>query len=697
MRKSVLIFILSFSFNYAYCQTNNDLIIEHIERMSENNGEEYSDYSEMIEAYWNIIENPININSDNIDQLAEFKFLSIFQLENIKNYRKNFGDFKFIEELYEVDDLNEKTIEIIKPLICFEDRKIHDKTSLSHIFKYGKNKVLLEVNKCLNKKEGNRKIDDSLLYAKPNSTYLGSPQKLYLRYNFSYKDKIEAGFVLEKDPGEYLFRKNLNDSIRSMLGDQCYSGFDYSSFHFLIHFLGFCRTLAIGDYKISFGQGLTMGNGMSFVARGESLLRRNKKISASKSANEGYYLRGAASTLRYNNFELSIFYSNKLTDANVLTYDSLSETPLEITSLQQSGLHRTYNEIMDRKVIRQQLYGLNLSYKTSDFQIGYTIHKTDLSAVLNPDNNIYNLFNFRGKSIYNQGLDFYYILKNIVIYGEAAMSNNKGFAYLIGSTFQPTGYIDFTILYRNYAKDYQCLYSNAFAAGSNNRNEEGIYFSSALSIAANCELIHSIDFFRNNFFKNTSHSPSHGYDFDSQLNYTPSPNTLLFIEFRNKHKMKNTSDEKLFQRHLITEKNNMIRFHASYQICDNISLKNRVEYHFNYQENEKHNSYLIYQDILYNPTGKTYNLSFRYELFNAEKGSVYAYENDVLYAFAVGGLSGKGIRTYLVGKVSMMGQIQLSGKIGFTFYDDRHEIGSGLETIKNDWRSDGKLQVVWRF
>ena len=112
---------------------------------------------------------------------------------------------------------------------------------------------------------------------------------------------------------------------------------------------------------------------------------------------------------------------------------------------------------------------------------------------------------------------------------------------------------------------------------------------------------------------------------------------------------------------------------------------------------EKYNSYLIYHDILYNPPDKTYDFAFRYELFNAEKGSVYAYENDVLYAFAVGGLSGKGVRTYWVGKVKLLNQIQFSGKIGFTFYDDKNEIGSGLETIQNNWRSDGKLQIVWSF
>jgi hypothetical protein len=173
---------------------------------------------------------------------------------------------------------------------------------------------------------------------------------------------------------------------------------------------------------------------MAFVGNGGSLLRRNKKITASKSANEAYYLRGIASTFEYKNFELSIFYSNKKTDANIVEYDTIDEIPLKISSLQQSGLHRTYNEILDRKVVRQQLCGLNLSYKISNFQIGYTLHKTYLNAELMPNESIYNSFYFKGKELTNQGLDFYYVLKKILLYGEIAMSNNKGLAGLIGTT-----------------------------------------------------------------------------------------------------------------------------------------------------------------------------------------------------------------------------------------------------------------------
>ena len=138
----------------------------------------------------------------------------------------------------------------------------------------------------------------------------------------------------------------------------------------------------------------------------------------------------------------------------------------------------------------------------------------------------------------------------------------------------------------------------------------------------------------------------------------------------------------------------MVRFHVSYDLFDILTLKNRIEYHFNNYEDGKYNSYLIYQDIIYNPPDNTYNFSFRYELFHAEKARVYAYENHALYPFAAGGWPRKRIRTYFVGRIKPIDKIQISGKIGFTFYDDKNEIGTGLETIKNNWHSDAKLQII---
>ena len=242
MRQLLLILIFNILCLNIYAQISNDLIIEHIEKMSEGMEEESTDYSELLESYWNIIENPIDINSDDINMLAELRLISMFQLESIKAYRRNYGDIQFMEELYEVENMDSISVEIIKDVICFESKK--DKLKIRDL-KYGKSKVLMEVSQCLNKKKGYFDIEDSLLYQKPNSVYLGSPQKIYLRYNYTYKNKIEAGFVMEKDPGEYIFKNKLNDSIRRLLDGRCYSVLDMFSFHLCFINFWFLKTLAI--------------------------------------------------------------------------------------------------------------------------------------------------------------------------------------------------------------------------------------------------------------------------------------------------------------------------------------------------------------------------------------------------------------------------------------------------------------------
>ena len=283
MKNKFILITLFFIAEAGLTQINNDLIIEHIEKMSEQSGEEISDYSELIEAYWSITENPININSEDIHQLAEFKLLSIFQLEKIKEYRKLYGGIEIIDELYEIESLDNITIEMIKPLITISDKNNIEKISFKNIFKFGKSKILFEINQCLNQKEGYKNKNDSIIYDNLNSIYVGSSQRIYIRYNYTYKDRIEAGFVMEKDPGEYMFKNNINDSIKLMLGSQCYNLFDYMSFHLYLKNIGIIKTIAIGDYKLSFGQGLTMGSGVAFTAKGGSLLRQGKKITASKS------------------------------------------------------------------------------------------------------------------------------------------------------------------------------------------------------------------------------------------------------------------------------------------------------------------------------------------------------------------------------------------------------------------------------
>ena len=681
---------------FAQNSITDEIIIDQIERMVENTDDEV-DYSELIEEYWTICDNKININNpDELNQLIELHLVNIFIVEKINDYRKSFGNLMMFDELQFIEGIDEMTLSILKPLICFEKPQEKEKLRVKDLWKYGKHQTIFQIEQCLNEKAGYQDVSDSILYQKPNKKYLGSPQKMLLRYSFTSQNKLEFGFAMEKDAGEYLFTPKINYSIKKMIGNKAYSVIDFVSFHFLINDWKFVKALAIGDYQLALGQGVTMGSGLAFAASGGSLLRKSKKIRASKSANEASYLRGIATTLNYKRFDLTLFYSNKKVDANVSVVDSLDE-PQVVTALQQTGLHRTYGELIDRHAIRQQLIGGNLSYRSSNFQIGYTIHKTILSCELNPDPRLYNKFYFRGKTLVNHGVDFYYVLNKYAFYGEAAISNNLAPAVLIGTTVQPAGYIDFTVLYRYYDKKYLNFYSNAFAASSGTRNEKGLYLSTSITFAPKWKLIATTDFPQSDWIKTTAYSPSRTQDYNLQIEHQINDKALCFIQLRYRDKEKNGPGENTYMRYLIHDRKTSLRFHITYPVGNDFILKNRVELNINdVQFSVTTKSYLIYQDVLYNPENQPFSIAFRYALFDSPQGAVYAYENDVLNAFAISSLYHKGMRIYLLGKIKLRCRLAINAKIGCTIYTDVNEIGSGLELIEGNVKTDGKLQLVWK-
>lgn len=651
----------------ASAQNNitDEIIIDQIERMMEMSEEEL-DFSDIIEEYWTICENKININNpDDLNQLIELHLVNIFIIEKINEYRKNFGNFMMFDELQFVEGIDEMTLNILQPLICFEKPQKKEKLRAKDLWKRGRHQTIYQIERCFNEKAGYK-----------DKEYLGSPSKMLLRYGFTSQNKLEFGIAMEKDAGE-----------KNML--------DFVSFHCLLHDLKFVKTLAVGDYQLAFGQGVTMGSGLAFNGNGGSLLRKSKKIRASKSANETRYLRGVATTLNYKNLDLTVFYSNKKVDANVSVADSLGE-PLVVIALQQTGLHRTDNELIDRHLITQQLFGGNLSYRNSHFQIGYTIHKMLLSCELNPDPRLYNTFYFRGKSLVNQGVDFYYVLHKFAFYGEAAISDNMSPAALIGTSVQPAGYIDFTVLYRYYDKKYQNFYSNAFAAGSGTRNEKGVYLSTALTFAPKWRLTATADFPQSDWIKTSAYAPSRSQNYNLQIEHQINNKALFFIQLRYNDKEKNGPGENTYMRYLIHERKMSLRFHVTYPVGNNFILKNRVEFSKNLDKSKNGTSYLIYQDVLYNPENQSFSFAFRYALFDSPNGAVYAYENDILNSFAIGSFYHKGLRIYLLGKVKLRWGVAINAKIGCTFYTDVNEIGSGLELIEGNLKTDGKLQLVWK-
>ena len=733
--KRLVIFILSlFTLSFAKAQIAidtlstealNNLLIEQVERLAEDSDEDI-DYEDLLENYIFFIENPVNLNSEEVMQLVELRLLTVFQFEELQKYRRYYGDFLFLDELEMVEGFDEPTIAIIRPVVCIEKDQSKDKITLNKMARYGKHQIVGRYEQILEKQQGYLPIDDSTLLAKPNSRYLGSPQKYQLKYTYNYRNKVRAGFVLEKDAGEMFFTDKVSDTIQKLLGSQYHRGFDFVGFHLYAKDLGIVKAAVLGDYQLAFGQGLTLWSGLSFgkAGAGSSVMKQGHGITPKGSASEYAFMRGAAVTIGNGPFIGTLFYSNRMIDANISVADTLDNEAELISSLQETGYHRTIGELLDRHAIRQQVVGGHLSYAIAHFEIGYTAHHTWLSAPLELRPSHYNQFYFQGQSLTNQGLDFKYVKGKYAVFGEMAMSYNNdakvvepvetptqtqtalrqaqgsfAFAGLIGLTVKPAGYLNFTILYRDYGKAYQNLLGNAFGEGSRNQGQRGIYLGVEAAPAPYWNVLAYADQFQFTWLTSQVNAPSRGHDYYLRISHSFNKRANAYLQFRSKTKMKNSTDAFVFSHYPIFYTKNAVRFNINYQIGRDFHGSNKAEYaHYYNEDGSNEHGYFLCQDIAYKPEYKPYSLSFRYAIFDAKdyNARIYAYESDVLYSFSVPALYGKGMRIYLLGKVKLFNALTLYARIGRTIYSDRDEIGNGLTLIEGNHKTDLKVEAIWK-
>lgn len=634
------------------------------ERLSEaleisgNDGDD--SHEELIEDYLYYLENPLNVNSEEVLHLEEIGLLSVFQIEALNQYRRQFGDLMVVEELMMLDGFSESTVAVMAPLVFFrksERTQEREKVTPRKALTRGQHQVTINYAQ----KFGGVVHED----------YLGSPQKIQFKYNYHYKQKFRFGVVTEKDAGEPHFF--------DFIGAHCYAS-DLSINDAII-----VKALALGDYQLSFGQGLTLWSGMSFGKGGSSLMKRASGIRPKASSGEGKFFRGAATTLRYRDFYATAFYSLRAVDATVSASDTLDE-PETASALQESGYHRTVNELAKRNAIRQQVFGGHLSYAGSRLEIGYTIYHLRLNVPLELKPSNYNQFYFQGDRLTTMGLDFRWLLGKTAFYGELARSDNGAWAGLVGMTMKPTGYINFSALYRNYDKRYQSYFNGAFGESSRSQGEEGIYLGLECAPAPGWNLLAYCDFFRLTWLGSQVYNPSWGQEYSVKLSHQISKTASMQVRFKSKTKMKNSADGLVFSHYPIFYTKRSANFQVSYGITDALTFSDKAAYsHYFNDDGANSHGFLLCHDVSYKPTERPYSLTFRYALYGSDdyNSRISVYENDVLGAFSIPSLYGRGSRIYLLGKLKLFNSLSLYSRIGITL-------------LAEEVTTDLKAEVIWK-
>lgn len=690
----LLISVFTFTFTTAYSQKNDDIareiIRQRIEELSSKTDIEY-DFSELYDHFIELYEHPININKADANELRELMFLNDNQIAILLDARNKKRGFSTIYELKDLDGFYVDLILSIEPFITFDkDEKTYNLT-FSNMLKYGKNQVLFRYGRVLEQQQGYLPIDDSTLAEHPNSRYLGDKNKVYLRYKYTYSDRVSFGFLGDKDAGEEMFN-----------GNNTY-GFDFYSAHFFLKNQANLKALAIGDYHLEFGQGLTMWSGLSF---GKSVMaidiqRQARGLRANTSANEVLFFRGAAATYQFfNKLDLTIFYSNKNLDAGLDARDTSSTEDLVFSGIQESGLHRTTNEMAKKRAVNEQIIGSNLSFKYKGLRTGFTAYKTIYDKELYKDIAPYQYFDFQGKDNFNMGLDASYANKYLSVFGEAAISANGGKAVLLGSIFNLHPRLTFSLFYRNFQEKYQAFYAIPISEGGKAQNEEGIYLGALLHLGTKSDLRFYYDIFKFPWLRYRINSPSYGNEFSMQYERRPSRYFSYYIRYQFEDKFLNLTDDIATITEITNKKRHNIRFHLSYSLSHQLKLQSRLNL-ASYQQQPLTISrgYLLYQDVQYSLEKIPLKFSFRYAVFNTDdyNSRIYAYENDVLYKFSVPGYYYQGQRYYILANYNLNNAISMWIRFSQTIYNNRETISSGLEEINGNRKSEITVQLRWAF
>jgi Helix-hairpin-helix motif len=681
-------------------------IQQQLENVAETVGSDDIDYTNLLDALDYFKQHKINLNNTTKEELEQLIFLNEIQIVNLLRHINKYGRLLTIYELQGIDGFDLQTIRKLLPYVKVADNFSTPHFGLKEMFKYGSNTVTMRYSRVIEQQKGFADIDSAALYKSPNSRYIGSPDRLYARYRFQYGNNVSWGITAEKDQGELFLKKNQRfnyDWYNASLNGNQKNGFDFYSAHFYLRNVRFVKALAIGDYQVTFGQGLTAWTSFAF-SKGPNILtvkRSARGIVPYTSVNENQFLRGGATTISLKKFEFTAFYSNKPVDANVSDTTENGEVAA-VSSLQETGYHSTPSEIADKHTLGQTIYGGNLSYKGKMLNWGVTAVKYELDKAYNRSLTYYSQFDFAKVENFNVGFDYNVVIRNFNFFGEAARSLNGGFAYLNGALINLDARFSLTVLQRYYSRNYQNLLSNAFADNSVASNEKGLFIGFTAKPTSSITLTGYYDRFEFPWLKYQVDAPSRGTDYIAQINYTPSKKVDMYFRVRERNYSRNNATTTFADLNYILPVNQWnYRFDISYSVLPSVRFKNRVEV-VNYQREGTgiETGYLVYQDVSYSKLGVPLSLTFRYSLFQCDSyySRIYAYENEIPGVYSIIGNYYRGSRYYILLDYNVTRNIEVWLRYSQTYYDNQTVISAGgLNEIQGRTKSEIRAQIRLKF
>lgn len=636
------------------------------------------EWQEMID-HW--LEKPLCINNEEADLLAEYKIISLYQLNKLKEYRLKYGDLLTLHELEFIEDWDHLTCRKVSPLTTVENT-LNKRTSGQFNYHAFRQSLVVKSSFSTSKGKGYKNLEEE--DESTSKYYRGSPYRFAMRYDLGFKDKVLAGIRLEKDPGEPFL---VGDSSASRM----FRTPDMTAGYLQINNIGPVDCIIIGNYRVSFGYGLNISGGMSGMKSRNGMAGMDSRLRPQSSVSEYGFWRGAAISSDIGKLSIACFASRRNLDGTSLKTDTLTGNVISFSSIDQSGLHRSDNELIKRKSISETMLGSYIVFRNQWLKTGMIAMYNRFTALVSDDKSTYDKFGLQGQENLIGGFSATAWLPKIQFMTEVSVSRNKSSAILAGLQMTPVPGALISLVYRHFGVAYQNWNGSGFATASRNSAENGIQVNIRLELPARYLIEIKADQSRNRWTTFDLNAPSIRQEFSILADKAWTPSHSLNLSLR--YIRAAIEDQMLSDRicHPLYRSQYKIRLEHRVEATAEISFKSRIECSTG---DRLPVGWLILQDIGVAVERLRAKLWMRICFFDVMsfENSIYAYENDVQYDFTSFMHYGKGLRGVLMARQSLMKWLDIWLRYSTVYYSNKN-IGTGWDETGSNRQHEFEIQI----
>ena len=653
-------------------------IQQQLENITANNNDIEIQPDSWLEEMQPFRKHPLNINALTESDLNHLKILTSLQIHSFLSFRTLLGPFISIYELQAIPGWDVQLIQKIRPYISIEIKNPSE-FKLRDVFKKGSGSLTVNAGEIIQRSRGYQQDSGTGNY------YQGSPLGLHLKFKYGYKDIFQYGIVLQKDPGEPFFK-----GVQSR-------GFDFNSLHLFIKNKGIISAIAVGDYTVSLGQGLIQWqHGLAFKKGSEVLnTKRQEDVLSPYISSRGVnFHRGLGMTFELRNWQLSGFLSYRKLDGTLKVDTSINGE--FISALQNSGFHRTKIEIANKGIEEQFTIGGNLKYSKRFFQVGVNAIRYQFSLPLNKGGQLYNRYAISGNKWSNYSTDYSYTYQNMHIFGELAIDYYYHSALVSGLMISMGKRADMSLLYRNISPHFQSLYGNAFTENSAPNNEKGFYAAISLLPVSVLKIEGFMDLYAFPWLKYRINAPSHGKEYLIQVTFKPDKLTEVHTQFQYAIKPLDDRVNSYPIDPVSFSKKSVWRIQTSLQVNSFFEIRSRIEVVWICKKPSAlpENGFLSYVELLYKAKRKmVIDTRFQYFETDSYDSRIYVYERNLSTGSSTPVFYGKGYRYFINGNYHILKNGYLIAHYGFQLFPGQKTLGSGVDQIQGNFKSEATLQL----